>query len=85
MSYTKERLMDEAIHRAMREMNLATVHAEMSALERIHQRERLERLAWEAKRATEDYLAALTEYENDRNDDAGRRADEQIAAGQPPF
>ena len=48
-------------------------------------RERLERLAWEAKRATEDYLAALTEFEKDRDDDAGRRADEQIAAGSEPF
>jgi hypothetical protein len=45
----------------------------------------LERLAWEAQRAMSDYLAALTAYEQHRNENAGRRADAAIEAGETPF
>jgi len=74
-----------ATDRTLREMSLAAAEADLAAHQRRAQREALERLAWEAQRAMQDYLAALTEYEKTRNDDAGRRADEQIAAGNPPF
>jgi len=65
VSYMKNKAMDDATNRAIREMNLATAHAEMVAQQRIAKRDELERLAWEAKRAVADYQAALAEYERD--------------------
>jgi len=67
--------------------NLAIVRAfqEMSAAQQRHKIQELERLAWEAKRAMNEYLDALNRFETERNDDAGRHADADIAAGHTPF
>jgi succinate dehydrogenase flavin-adding protein (antitoxin of CptAB toxin-antitoxin module) len=61
----KNKALDDATNRAIREMNLATAHAEMVAQQRISRRDELERLAWEAKRAVADYQEALAAYEED--------------------
>ena len=76
MSYMKNHAENEALKHAFEDMQAA---------QRRHQRDELERLAWEAQRAMQDYLAALTEYEQHRNEDAGRRADAAIEAGENPF
>jgi hypothetical protein len=76
----KNHLMDQATDRALREMNLATAHADMIAQQRISRRDELERLAWEAKRAVADYQAALAEYEalNEQNNQmAAQAADDE--------
>jgi len=65
VSRMKDHLIDQATNRALREMNLATAHADMVAQQRISKRDELERLAWEAKRAVADYQAALAAYEAD--------------------
>lgn len=80
MSYMKAHLAEQAERNALRDLveHMHTTEAE-------NRRQRLERLAWEAQRSMQDYLAALAEYESDCNDDAGRRADETLAAGSRPF
>ena len=65
--------------------HLNRVLADMRANEARVQRMKLERLAWEAQRAMNDYLQALQEFEKHRNEDAGRRADAEIKAGNLPF
>lgn len=80
MSYTKEHLMGR-----IESTPLDRVMAEMMHAEALHERETLERLAWEAKRAMNDYLDALTRYEKRIADAAGRRADAEILAGHDPF
>ena len=81
MSYQKDKLFNEATNA----INLAVVHAEMVQHQRQAQRDALERLAWEAQRAMNDYATALAQFEKDVADDAGRLADAEIAAGKTPF
>ena len=58
MSYMKQHAMEQAMQRGM-----ATIHDDLAAMERSYARDRLERLAWEAKRAIADYKEALEEFE----------------------
>ena len=81
MSYMKDKLFNDAIRQA----EAAVAHAEQVQHQRQAQRDALERLAWEAKRAINDYRTALGAFEQDIADDAGRLADAEIAAGKTPF
>ena len=64
---------------------LAFAQATEHQLRRSAERDELDRLAWEVERAVSNYAHALARFEKRHADDAGRRADEQIAAGNPPF
>jgi hypothetical protein len=66
-------------------MRLAITQATEHRLRRSAEQEELERLAWEVDRAVSNYAHALARFEKRHADDAGRRADEQIAAGKTPF
>ena len=78
MSYMKQHLMSQAVRTP-----LYAVVDYMQAAERVKQREDLERLAWEARRAMDAYLDALTEFEKARNGDLGHRADAPVNAELP--
>ncbi len=74
MSYTKQHQMAEMERYAAR----AELPPESEEME-------IERLRWELDRAVSNLVEALMRAEKRRNDDAGRRADEAIAAGHNPF
>ena len=80
MSHTKEHLMGR-----VESTPLDRLMAEMMQAEAQHERENLERLAWEAKRAMSEYLDALAVYEKRLAAESGHRADAEILAGHDPF